>query len=88
VSGQAYGQYADTFNEQALLASAAQQDKLEQRLHTADGRPSYRNSARVSRAFELEPLKSLDNAHDGNCLIMNGTAWAIHVLRAWCSAVC
>ncbi|KAG0067739.1 hypothetical protein BGZ90_000866 [Linnemannia elongata] len=65
ISGQAYGQYADTFNEQALLASAAQQDKLEQRLHTSDGRPSYRNSARVSRAFELEPLKSLDNAHDG-----------------------
>ncbi|KAF9280877.1 hypothetical protein BGZ88_011942 [Linnemannia elongata] len=64
ISGQAYGQYADTFNEQALLASAAQQDKLEQRLHTSDGRPSYRNSARVSRAFELEPLKSLDNAHD------------------------
>ncbi|KAG9072568.1 hypothetical protein KI688_000339 [Linnemannia hyalina] len=64
VSGQAYGQYADTFNEQALVASAAQQDKLEQRLHTSDGRPSYRNSARVSRAFELEPLKSLDNAHD------------------------
>jgi hypothetical protein len=65
VSGQPYGQYTDTYNEQALIASAAQQDKLEQRLHTADGRPSYRNSARVSRAFELEPLKSLDAAHDG-----------------------
>ena len=69
VSGQSYGQYTDTFNEQALLASAAQQDKLEHRLHTADGRASYRNSARVSRAFEsLEPLKSLDNAHDGNLM--------------------
>ncbi|KAF9903327.1 hypothetical protein EC991_003974 [Linnemannia zychae] len=65
VSGQPYGQYTDTYNEQALLASAAQQDKLEHRLHTSDGRPSYRNSARVSRAFDLEPLKSLDAAHDG-----------------------
>ncbi|KAG0375359.1 hypothetical protein BGX24_009219 [Mortierella sp. AD032] len=65
VSGQPYGQYTDTYNEQALLASAAQQDKLEQRLHTSDGQPSYRNSARVSRAFDLEPLKSLDAAHDG-----------------------
>ncbi|KAG0272058.1 hypothetical protein BGZ95_000071 [Linnemannia exigua] len=64
VSGQPYGQYTDTYNEQALLASAAQQDKLEQRLHPSDGRPSYRNSARVSRAFDLEPLKSLDAAHD------------------------
>ncbi|KAF9087812.1 hypothetical protein BGX23_007854 [Mortierella sp. AD031] len=67
VSGQPFGQYADTFNEQVLLASAAHQDKLEQRLHTVDGgRASYRNSARVSRAFEpVDPLKSLDSSHDG-----------------------
>ncbi|KAG0200363.1 hypothetical protein BGX33_011051 [Mortierella sp. NVP41] len=66
VSGQPFGQYADTFNEQVLLASAAHQDKLEQRLHTVDGgRASYRNSARVSRAFEpVDPLKSLDSSHD------------------------
>ncbi|KAF9916390.1 galactose metabolism- protein, partial [Linnemannia zychae] len=63
-SGQPYSQYTDSFNEQALLATAAQQDKLEQKLHSSDGKPNYRNSARVSRAFDLEPLKSLDGTHD------------------------
>ncbi|KAG0198725.1 galactose metabolism- protein [Mortierella sp. GBA30] len=68
VSAQYYGQYADAYNEQALLATAAHQDKLEhQRLqqHSIDGRASYRNSARVSRAFEtVDPLKSMDDRHD------------------------
>ncbi|GJJ68822.1 5'-AMP-activated protein kinase, regulatory beta subunit [Entomortierella parvispora] len=71
--GQSYGQYTDTFNEQALLATAAHQDKIEQqRLQQLDGgRSSYRNSARVSRAFgDVDPLKSLSDAgediKDGN----------------------
>lgn len=68
ISGQPYGQYMDAYNEQALIASAAHQDKLDhQRLQqTGDGRASYRNSARVSRAFEtLDPLKSLDGTNEG-----------------------
>ncbi|KAG9324454.1 hypothetical protein KVV02_006598 [Mortierella alpina] len=68
VSGQSYSQYADAYNEQTLLATAAHQDKLEhQRLqqHAIDGRASYRNSGRVSRAFEtVDPLKSLDDPSD------------------------
>lgn len=58
----------DAYNEQALIASAAHHDKLEhQRLQqTGDGRASYRNSARVSRAFDtLDPLKSLDKTNEG-----------------------
>ncbi|KAG0329650.1 hypothetical protein BG000_012013 [Podila horticola] len=73
ISGQPYGQYMNAYNEQALIASAAHHDKLEhQRLQqTGDGRASYRNSARVSRAFDtLDPLKSLDKTNedlkDGN----------------------
>ncbi|KAF9178199.1 galactose metabolism- protein, partial [Haplosporangium sp. Z 11] len=68
VSGQSYGQYTDTFNEQALLATAAHQDKLEHqrnKQHSVEGRASYRNSARVSRAFEaVDPLKSIDDTGD------------------------
>ncbi|KAF9352602.1 galactose metabolism- protein [Mortierella sp. AD094] len=64
-SGQVYGQYADAYNEQVLLATAAHQDKLEQQRlqqQAMEGRTSYRNSARVSRAFEtLDPLKSMDD---------------------------
>ncbi|KAF9408924.1 hypothetical protein BGZ94_002147 [Podila epigama] len=68
VSSQPYGQYTDAFNEQALIASAAHQDKLEhqrpQQL-AGDGRASYRNSARVSRTFDtLDPLKGLDGSND------------------------
>lgn len=66
--GQSYGQYTDTFNEQALLATAAHQDKMEhQRLQQLDGgRSSYRNSARVSRAFgDVDPLKSLSDTGEG-----------------------
>ncbi|KAG0087471.1 hypothetical protein BGZ93_010942 [Podila epicladia] len=58
----------DAYNEQALIASAAHHDKLElQRLQqTGDGRASYRNSARVSRACDtLDPLRSLDDTNDG-----------------------
>ncbi|KAG0051143.1 galactose metabolism- protein [Gryganskiella cystojenkinii] len=72
-AGQSYGQYTDAFNEQTLLATAAHQDKMEQqRLQQLDGgRSSYRNSARVSRAFgDVDPLKSMDDAgeemKDGN----------------------
>ncbi|KAG0020870.1 galactose metabolism- protein [Entomortierella chlamydospora] len=64
-SGQVYGQYADSYNEQVLLATAAHQDKIEQQRlqqQAMEGRASYRNSARVSRAFDtLDPLKSLDD---------------------------
>lgn len=58
----------DAYNEQALIASAAHHDKLEhQRLQqTGDERASYRNSARVSRAFDtLDPLKSLVGTNEG-----------------------
>ncbi|KAG0228127.1 hypothetical protein BGW41_003538 [Actinomortierella wolfii] len=53
-------------NEQALIASAAHQDRLElqrvQQREGADSRASYRNSARVSRAFgDLEPLTRSDD---------------------------
>ncbi|KAI1317937.1 hypothetical protein EDD11_007459 [Mortierella claussenii] len=66
-----YSHYTDAYNEQVLLATAAHQDKLEhQRLqqqhNSMESRASYRNSARVSRAFEaVDPLKSLDDTHDG-----------------------
>ncbi|KAF9113539.1 galactose metabolism- protein [Mortierella sp. AM989] len=67
-SGQVYGQYADAYNEQVILATAAHQDKLEQQRlqqQAMEGRASYRNSARVSRAFDtLDPLKSLDDPNN------------------------
>jgi len=74
--GHSYGQYTDTFNEQALLATAAHQDKMEhQRSQQLDaGRSSYRNSARVSRAFgDVDPLKSLNDAGEGKFSIMLGS---------------
>ncbi|KAF8950566.1 hypothetical protein BGZ46_004437, partial [Entomortierella lignicola] len=67
-SSQIYGQYADAYNEQVILATAAHQDKLDQQRlqqQPAEGRASYRNSARVSRAFDtLDPLKSLDDTNN------------------------
>ena len=67
MSGQSFGQYADTFNEQALLATAAHQENQRLHQHLGEGRASYRNSARISRTFEgVDPLKSLDDPQDGN----------------------
>ncbi|KAF9435173.1 hypothetical protein BGZ76_006755 [Entomortierella beljakovae] len=69
VSGQSYGQFAEAYNEQVILATAAHQDKLEnQRLQQqVEGRASYRNSARVSRAFDtLDPLKGYEELNNGN----------------------
>ncbi|KAG0301308.1 hypothetical protein BGZ98_008476 [Dissophora globulifera] len=74
LSNQPYSQYTDTYNEQVLVATAAHQDKMDlhrsqqqqQQQQSMEGRASYRNSARVSRAFEaVDPLKSLDEPHNG-----------------------
>ncbi|KAG0316752.1 hypothetical protein BGZ99_006712 [Dissophora globulifera] len=73
LSNQPYSQYTDTYNEQVLVATAAHQDKMDlhrsqqqqQQQQSMEGRASYRNSARVSRAFEaVDPLKSLDEPHN------------------------
>ncbi|KAI8594981.1 hypothetical protein EDD21DRAFT_59447, partial [Dissophora ornata] len=69
LSGQPFVNYTNTYNEQVLVATAAHHDKQEQQRlqqQSVEGRASYRNSARVSRAFEtVDPLKSLDVPHDG-----------------------